>query len=100
MFLREGKVFAHDLHIHIDFVGDADRGDFAAVVSQLLEPLRQIFVRLLARDVEAKDAGVGLVVVGGVHRVEPLLPGGVPKIHLYLLAVDVRDMPEERQSIR
>ena len=89
MFLREGKVFAHDLHIHIDFVGDADRGDFAAVVSQLLEPRRKIFVRRLARHVKAKDARMRLVVVGRVHGIEALLTGRVPNLSLHRLAVDL-----------
>ena len=100
VLLGEGKLLAHDLGVDVDLVGDADGGDLGAVVSQLLEPRREVLVRRLARHVKAQDARVRLVVVGGVHRVEALLPGGVPEVDLDRLAVDLRVVAEERERVR
>jgi hypothetical protein len=47
---------------------------------QLVVPAFQVFVGHLAGDVKHHDAGVGAVVVAGVHAVEALLTGCVPNV--------------------
>jgi len=43
---------------------------------------------------------VGLVVVGGVERVEALLAGGVPEVDLEGIAVEVGVFAEQGESVR
>ena len=54
---------------------------YLAVLLKLVVPFLEVLVRDFPGHIKHHDAGVGLVVVGGVHAVEPLLPSSVPEIH-------------------
>lgn len=53
-----------------------------------------------ARQVSYHDAGVGLVVVGGVHTLEPLLACRVPKVHKDCLAIHCGCVLVQGQGVR
>lgn len=50
-------------------------------------PLLKVLVGELTGDVEHQDARIGLVIIGSVEVVEALLSGGVPDVHLEVLAL-------------
>ena len=51
------------------------------VLAELTVPGGQVLVSHLPCRIKHKDGGVGLVVVGHVHCIEPLLPRSVPKVY-------------------
>lgn len=68
------------VELTVDLVDCTETGDAGAVDPQFAVPIGQVLVGVFPGGVKDQDAGVGLVVVGRVHRLELLLAGGVPKI--------------------
>ena len=51
-----------------------------SVLSELRVPGGQVLVGQLPGAVKHEDTSVSLVIVGPMHRVEPLLARGIPKV--------------------
>ena len=71
----------------IDLIGHHNARNLRPELPQLCIPGAEVPVRDFPLHIEHHDAGVGLVVVGGVHALEPLLACCVPKVHKDGLAV-------------
>ena len=79
------------LLLTVNFVHSAEAWDAGPEFAHFRVPGGQAFVGVFPSGVKDENAGVGLVVVGWVHRLELFLSCRVPKVNQHFLPVLVAD---------